>query len=352
MVPSGTTCADLPTFLPSGDGVLSTVPQVVSGPADPCSLPDPANYTGLANRLYRIEIHDGGGSIDASGTVASLLTKALRTTPSAGDTTLLLLQALTTDEINAIVLWGNLITIVDGTGPMPGLDVAGISTDATSIILAAPLARSFAAGAQVVGLATFKWSRDNAASAVAVTAVSSDGLTVTVASLGRDQTSALQQGDTVELTDETSALGPARGHLTTLATSPDPDLLTVTLTEALPARLVPPGGTGQTATDRRLLLRRWDGVGLVRNVTPSASTLDLDLDTGVQVQFGGTDFRPGDYWNFIARSADEQVQLLTNAPPDGTLRGYCPLAMVHWIPVPIGSPPSARRCSPTSSSWR
>ena len=197
-----------------------------------------------------------------------------------------------------------------------------------------------------MGLALFKWSRDNAARAVAVTDLT--GNTVTLASLGRDQASALHQGDLVELTSEASELGPAHGFLTTLATDPDPDLFTVSLSGNIPPSLRPDSGAGQSAADLGLVLRRWDGSGIARSQFLGAATLDLNLDTGVQIQFGGRDLRPGDYWNFCVRSVDGSVQALNAAPPTGILRSYCPLALVRWSPVPIGSPPSS---PPTSGQF-
>ena len=193
--------------------------------------------------------------------------------------------------------------------------------------------------ALIVGLALFKWSRDNAARAESVTGFGPDNRTLTLASLGRDQPSALRQGDLVELTDDASELGPARGHLTTLATDPDPDLLTVTLADEIPQRLRPEGSGEQFIVSRHFVLRRWEGTGVARNKYQGASTLDLNLDAGVQIQFAGRDLRPGDYWNFTARSADGSVEQLTNAAPNGIRRYYCPLALVRWTPVPIGSPP-------------
>ena len=110
---------------------------------------------------------------------------------------------------------------------------------------------------------TFKWSRDNAAFAVGVTSVSQDRITLTLSSLGRDAATALQQGDLVEISDDASELGSARGHLTRIASGPDPDQFTVVLAEQLPPSFVLGGGavtsppSSSAQSNRHLVLRRW-----------------------------------------------------------------------------------------------
>jgi hypothetical protein len=56
------------------------------------------------------------------------------------------------------------------------------------------------------------------------------------------------------------------------------------------------------------------------------------LEDGVEVTFttaaGGGDFRAGDYWIFVARTADASVEELDEAPPRGVHHHYCRLAVV------------------------
>jgi hypothetical protein len=202
-----------------------------------------------------------------------------------------------------------------------------------------------ARNAALTGVARFKWSRDNASFAVQVVAVSSDRRTLTLASLGRDQATALRQGDLVEFCDDASELGPARGHLTNLVADPDPDQLTVVLADPLPG--AQGGSTGSPpsspppSADRHPVLRRWDGTGTAQAAFVAGQTLDMDLGEGVQIQFGGADLLPGDYWQFAARSADGTVEALTNALPSGIVRHRCPLAVVRWSTRPLGSPPGS-----------
>jgi hypothetical protein len=205
-------------------------------------------------------------------------------------------------------------------------------------------------------VARFKWSRDNAAFAVGIKAVSADRRTLTLTSLGRDQATALRQGDLVEVCDDASELGPARGHLTHLSADPDPDQFTVGITHPLPPSFVVGGGTvpqtsppspanGSPPT-RHPILRRWDGQGTTNVTFSETATPDMNLGDGVHTQFGGTNLQSGDYWQFAARSADGSVEALTNAPPMGIVRHRCPLAIVQWSLPTVQSPPSSPPSSP------
>jgi Family of unknown function (DUF6519) len=199
------------------------------------------------------------------------------------------------------------------------------------------------------GSARFKWSRDNAAFAVRVTGVAGDRRTLTLAAIGRDQATALRQGDLVEVADDASELGPARGHLTNLSTDPDDDLV-VRLADPLPASF-----RVDLREERHLLLRRWDGQGRAAGAFDPATTPDMDLGNGVHIQFGGSNLQPGDHWLFTARAADGSVERLTAAAPTGITRHRCPLAVVRWTqqagsPLsPPGSPPGSPPTSPPGS---
>lgn len=49
-------------LIESSDGRLSTLAAGTSSSTDPCLIPPSGGYRGLENRLYRVEIHDGGTS--------------------------------------------------------------------------------------------------------------------------------------------------------------------------------------------------------------------------------------------------------------------------------------------------
>jgi hypothetical protein len=178
-----------------------------------------------------------------------------------------------------------------------------------------PLAHAYPVGTEVAPQARFKWSRDNASFAVNAAFVSSSQTTttVTVDSLGRDDSTSLREGDIVELTTRAAELGVAHGLLGHITSDPQTDNLTLVIDAVDPA----------IGADTDLVLRRWDGTGLV-------ASDHVDLGQGLEVVLGGTDFRPGDYWWIVARSLDSSLQVLDAAPPDGIVHGRAPLAVLHW----------------------
>ena len=56
----------------------------------------------------------------------------------------------------------------------------------------------------------------------------------------------------------------------------------------------------------------------------------IALEDGIQVRFGGSGFRTGDYWTFPARVASASVEWPSEAPPQGVEHRLCPLALVTW----------------------
>src|SRR5207248_7536970 len=116
--------------------------------------------------------------------------------------------------------------------------------------------------------------------------------------------------------------GIGRGHLTRLAADPNPDEVTVTLVDALPA--------GAFDLQRHMVLRRWDGEGFASATFDEIATPGMNLGDGVHIQFAGNDLRIGDYWQFVTRVIDGSVEKLLNAPPKGIVRHRCPLAIVNW----------------------
>jgi hypothetical protein len=322
---NGIDCAQASKLLPRpGRGTLSTLPPVDALPPDPCRIPDPGTYTGRENHLYRVEIHDGGDVRGASGGGSFSLRPAQSI--AAGATELTLAQALQPAQLAAL-LQSRVVALEDDQGRLEIVPVHGAT--ASSLTLARGVRRGFLADRpQLVrgGAARFKWSRDNAAFAVRALEIRNNRQTLALDSLGRDQITALRAGDLVEICDDASELGPARGHLTRLSVDPDPDLLTVTLADPLPPEL---------RADRHLLVRRWDGWGWCAARFDALDTPDMNLGDGVHIQFGGADLRAGDYWLFAARSADGSVERLTDAPPHGIERFRCLLAVVEWGGVTV-----------------
>ncbi len=165
---------------------------------------------------------------------------------------------------------------------------------------------------------TFKWSRDNGAVVFAVEAfaVTGDPQQVQVARLGRDQVLALHVDDWVEVTDDATELAGRPGILAQIA---DLDEARRILTLSKPI-------TG-FALEGHPRLRRWDQPGDAIALTTG---LPIALEDGVEITFGGTTFHTGDYWAFAARTVTADVEVLTDAPPQGIRHHYARLALVTW----------------------
>lgn len=332
------TCDEALASLPVNGGTLSTLQPTDTLPPDPCRIPDPSTYTGRENHLYRVEIHDGGDVLGATG--GSTFSIRLQANAAVGSVSLNLVTPLSAAQANALRRSGA-VTITDDNGQIERLPLNSISTDNRTITLARGLRNAYATNRNATvtgGVARFKWSRDNASFAVKVTAIGADRKTLTLASLGRDQVTALREGDLIEISDDVSELGPARGHLTNLTADPNPDTFEVTIADSLPLDFAAPGSaiSGQTVsppaptTDGHMILRRWDGQGSAQSGFNETTTPQLNLGDGVHIQFGGSNLRSGDYWQFAARSIDGSIEILRNAPPMGITRHRCALALVRW----------------------
>jgi hypothetical protein len=191
---------------------------------------------------------------------------------------------------------------------------------------------------------TFMWSRDNGSVILPVTGIS--GAAVSVTTLGRDPQLSVDVGDYVEIVDDAYAAQGQPGPIARyaeplhLVTGVDPVNLTVTLDTA-PATKV--------GSDPALhpYLRRWDEDEVL--VTKAGLMIDsqdqaidivagpwIDLEDGVQVQFGAGTYRAGDYWLIPARvvtgdvewPADDNQKPLP-LPPLGVDYHLAPLAVVE-----------------------
>lgn len=206
-----------------------------------------------------------------------------------------------------------------------------------------------------LGQATFKWSRDNASVGARVREIVST-TELELDSLGRDAVLRFNTGDWVEIVDdwwELSGEGndPALRRGVMRKITVDDATRTISFTPALPAGLVPGGGSADdTLESRHLRVRRFDQKGTVRDdagnivseldpvasngviTIPPAGTWVV-LEHGVQVDFdlvAGGQFNSGDYWVFAARTADASLESLEQAPPLGVHRHYTRLALVTF----------------------
>lgn len=236
---AGTTCetATLPDPGP-GTGTLTTHKFTPTPPANPCQLEPQGGYTGLDNRLYRVEIHDPGN----------------------------------------------------------------------------------------IGKATFKWSRDNGsvvyplAKAPTQPVAGDTSMTVHVQVSPRDDVLALHKNEWVEvLDDHAEYLGKSGPVLKVLDPQPAPDGVDLVLDlSGVPLPTVPTGPHPK--------VRRWDGTAGVATV-PAGK---FALEDQIELEFGASGFRTGDYWTFTARANGNAVEEFQKALPEGVRRYQCKLAVIDW----------------------
>lgn len=159
-----------------------------------------------------------------------------------------------------------------------------------------------------VGGATFKWSRDNGSTIASVIDVARDLRTLVLGTLPNDIP--LKRGDLLEAMDERHELGNRPG-------------LFVEVKEWRPPRAALVEPLPRDALDPRFAprVRRWEGLA-------PAGRKAVELEEGIEVAFGGSDFRTGDYWTFRARAATHTIEQLDDAPPQGIHHHRCALALV------------------------
>ena len=178
----------------------------------------------------------------------------------------------------------------------------------------------------------FKWSRNNGADLVPVTAFDPDTVSVVV-----PDDRLLCCGDWVELADDVSDLADfnntaKHGKLATIVDMTDvTDGVKIKLDFRYPAlsttapfaSRVDAGGKPV----RHPKLRKWHGVEAVKDYTglDPDGTPKTQLEHGIRLAFSSGQFFPGDYWQFAARVLTRAIEELDEAPPVGPVHHYAPL---------------------------
>ncbi len=236
---------------------------------------------------------------------------------------------------------------------------AGSAASSATLPVAYPLAS---------GTATFKWSRENASVATAVTAIASvtnslgnPASQLTVQSMGRDQVLGFSPGNWIEIIDDYLELNPLASQAGELhqIDSINAAASTITLDAPVTAGNFPLTN-GLTDPTRHSRIRRWDQTGTVYladgqtawanlagsgnagiPVPPSGTTILLEngITAAFDLNASGT-FQTGDYWTFAARTADGSVAPLTRALPAGIDHHVCRLAILDFT----ASPPAVTDC--------
>jgi len=146
---------------------------------------------------------------------------------------------------------------------------------------------------------TFTWSRDNGSVAMRLVALDGANNAVTVADIPDDEVLGLAPEQWIEISDDTRALRGERGLVAQIK-SIEGDVVVVEGFEA-----ERPGGGDWTTADfpLRPTVRRWDGR---ESIDPETDW--QPLEAGVEVQFDGASYRPGDYWTIPARTLAGDVE--------------------------------------------
>src|SRR5215471_6532838 len=196
---------------------------------------------------------------------------------------------------------------------------------------------------------TFKWSRDDASVATAVTGIAQAGTVLTVSSTGKDDVLRFSPNDWVEITDDWLELNGQHGELHQVALVND-GAHTITLSTAVSATSFPVDANDLTDPTRHTRLVRWDQGGKVFEADGTTLWVDLNaagstgdipipppgtsliLENGIIVSFDLNpttgSFTVGDYWTLAARTADGTVEKLVEAPPRGIHHHYARLAIL------------------------
>lgn len=185
-----------------------------------------------------------------------------------------------------------------------------------------------------------KWSRDNAHVGASVSEVRPDRLGLRVESLGRDDVLRFETDDWVEITNDRLEFAGRSGEMRKVTV--DNTTREMTFTPALPASDF---SIGRPRADDHVRVIRWNQAKIVRKpdgtelvnldstsdglITLSRTDPSFVLEHGIQITLSVGAARPGDYWCFAARTAEADIERLTNAPPHGIHHHYCKLAIIE-----------------------
>lgn len=204
-----------------------------------------------------------------------------------------------------------------------------------------------------LGTARFKWSRDNGSLVAPVSeiAVSGAQTTLTVQRLGRDEVMRFRVGDRVTVTDDHRELNGEPGEMAQIANINEADRKIV-LDRALPTGGGRPFGAGPAAiAARHTRIQRWDETAALNTLDPDGllitATGPVSIEAGIQISFStdpsGGGFRVGDYWQFWARTATAEIEILNAAPPRGIEHHYVQLGAISGLGGPA---PAIEDCRP------
>jgi len=177
-----------------------------------------------------------------------------------------------------------------------------------------------------VGVATFKWSRDNGSILTEWLDQTTNVLKVT--SIGRDGVLNFAPGQFIELIDDARELSGQPGTLVRVDKA-EGQLLTIT------------GTVDRNNFKGNPKIRRWDSPDPGETVVTRPGVNDgfLPLESGVEVRFEDGQYATGDYWLIPARTNTANIEWPPDAanpllgaaqPPRGIRHHFCRLALVRF----------------------
>ena len=207
------------------------------------------------------------------------------------------------------------------------------------------------------GVASFKFSCDDASVVASVLGIATGGTLLTVDSTGKDAVLRFNVNDWVEITDDFLELNGLPGELHQISGISDAEKTMMLSSAVSPANF---SQDPATLAARHTRVTRWnqaskilqnngtlwvdlDVPGSTGDIPVPPAGVTLLLENGVTVSFDraatGGDFRSADYWTFAARSSDGSVESLDGAPPRGIFHHYARLAILGPSRVPLSSSP-------------
>lgn len=386
--PNCITCKDLLKKLPSlGGGKLSIKFAEAHNEEGLCKIALREGYQGLDNHLYRVEIHDGGQLYTwprpQNFTAASVAIQDVSKVKIQDDGNWTM-EGMPWRVGQVIEVFGD----VTNTNNKPGIltRISKVSPDTKTITLDKDIS-SVGQNPQIRRVATFKWSRDNGSAAFAIELEGLISVDIPDSTKIKFKSKEdwirwgpWQNGQEIEIFGNAveklrakinnvvdaemmlvidKDISSMKDRKPRIRRSSDPRKVNLRNTRHASARSLDSSDYIEVLGDRtelrcepgtlakvdiidnqeltlsedvsdhfdedHLKVRVWDQKGLAIAVTSEP----IPLEKGIEIEFSGKDFRPGDYWSFCARTIGGKVEELENEPPKGIEHHYCPLAVIY-----------------------
>lgn len=176
---------------------------------------------------------------------------------------------------------------------------------------------------------TFKWSCDNGAIAFPIEFIPGKPKQIKLPVSARDGFQMLSKGDWVEISGDQTELNGGPGLLTQIEES-NSTQRTFTLKDDVSAY----------SQESHPKIRQWN------SGATQVTDAWIELEKGIQIRFSGTPLQCGDYWVFTARTANQEIDILAETPPQGITHHYCKLALLTWQMAGEQWQPVVRDCRP------